>query len=442
MSRIIRSSKLFFLIICTLPFFGLVSVNAQDDDGENCAVPITRLNGEVLPASGVAGGLTTIDPQNLPEGTVNPVTGEELLPADVHNAFESFAASEVDLGSLVEDTAILVVDSFGDQPGSGGQYTIPEEVFTLPEGTITGSAPEPDDAQLMSFYDDGTLTHGAMVFNHINALLYGALSQYNYSPGVDLFGSSIVWSSNDADRPRIFVRMVNALSYEPDSFSTTAVIGEEVQQAITELNRQDVTSFVMNMSFAVLPCSRTAEYEGYNSFTAYLEAVVAGMQEGALTDLYRSLIVDPVVAVEFDPLLSLILNCGRDVDGFQGFEFEIDDDIRTRYSEAGNDACDPDDPNITFVGSAGNSRLPFPFIPAAWPIVVSVSAYDGLPAPPGYSNYNTDVNLLGGWHRLTDGGGVNMIDFSVVGVPYASVFYRGTSFSAPVESVCLALQIC
>jgi hypothetical protein len=87
------------------------------------------------------------------------------------------------------------------------------------------------------------------------------------------------------------------------------------------------------------------------------------------------------------------------------------------------------------VGSAGNSGFDFPFYPAAWVRSVS-AAEDGNRAD--YTNFNANTGLVGGWFQL---GEIALSPPGVLNFVTAPVYYRGTSFSGPVESVCIALDI-
>lgn len=431
-----------FLILCfgvwILSIFGTFVVTAQDGcDCERipqmCVVPITTLNGQGYQSSGVEGGLTIFDPSD-PARTDS--AGNPLPPEPVSfppSLFEGVNASP-------DNVAILVVDSFGEFPGAEvGSYALPDlsSVF--------------DDAQLRDLVRNGTLTHGALVFNHINAMLQGALANQSYTSTSS--ETEVEWTGPSGER--LIVRMVHALSYQTPT--PTGVVAAVLSDAIADLSSNGVDRFIVNMSFALLRCDIAQNYDQVSDanpdvlFDQYAARV---KQDKEL--LYRELIT-PFALLSFpDPLQYLIHQCAVPVEASQAVPVEAsqDDndvvsiDIDIEYPEVVPPIelpCDPDDPNVEFVGSAGNSGLPYVFYPAAYDEVVSVSAGELQfadsaltsvigPDLAGYSNFNADIGLLGGWFQLF----YIVDDFNLEALP---LYYRGTSFSGPVESVCLALNL-
>ena len=371
-----------------------------DKEFENCALPITSLSGQGYSVSGVTGGMTVEDPLSFmpPSASVDP---REVL---------------LDAGALYDNVAILVVDAFG------GSYRIPQSVFSASS-----------DADLEAYYASGTLTHGALVFNHINALLEGALTSSGFSPNRS--GSDVVWTDGSK---RVAVVMVDALDYNAPK--PTLDVARMLSERMFKLLDDGYDTFVLNMSFAILPC---AIAEGLATSGITFDQYVSSVQ--AAGNYYYEQIMTPVETLMHpDPLHYLLSQCAGSQAAFgaksqfsqQTFapDIRLPEDLRPvemRFESP----CDGNTRlRVAYAGSSGNSRLPFPFYPAAWREVVSVSAsQDGALAT--YSNYNADSVLQGGWFLLVNGGQLQGR------VTSSSVHYRGTSFSGPVQAVCMSLGV-
>lgn len=393
-------SPIFPFVIGVFCLLGAFVVSAQDCNctvvTQNCAVPITRLNGQDYQVSGVVGGLTTEDPTY------------STLPQELF--------TQLGIGNY--NVAILVIDQF-TSPNSP-DYSIPQPVFSVA-----------NEGQLIGFHDDGTLTHGDLVFNHINGLLAGAFDQTGFVPNDNMIDDTIVWNNGNS---QVAVRMVDALQYNTPT--PTLAVASDISAAILDLTNEGFDSFVLNMSFAILPCSFAFQYGDVSDPDVLFDDYAAKVsQEKGF--LYNQLISPIETLINPDPLHYLVQQCAQSITINPNTEIDEVSDITIDYPEVEapiEAPCDPTDRNAVLVGSAGNSGLPYPLFPAAYPEVVSVSASeDGSRA--SYSNYNADTGLLGGWFQLVDAADING------GFGTADVYYRGTSFSGPIESVCLALEI-
>src|SRR5690606_3093884 len=303
---------------------------------QNCAVPITTLNGQGFSVSGVSGGLSLDDPRTFRQA--EEVTDPALL---FHNA-----------GTHNDAVAILVIDDFGQT----GSYKIPETVYALH-----------DQTQLEDAYRDGTLSHGALVFNHFNALLKGALDDAGFDPYPN--EESVEWSDGSA---RIGVFVVDALDYAApvptnDVATTTANV-------IRDLRGNGYSHFVLNMSFAVLPCSIANGYADYGGPQLSLEAYAA--QVSAATGLAYAQLTTPAESLLYPgPRDVLLVQCdGRNTTPHtfrqsamqaEPIPVEPPDGVRRVWGVI-DSPCETEQQRVDYVGSAGNSGLPYPFFPAAW----------------------------------------------------------------------------
>lgn len=405
MYKLVRYTTLVSSILL-LALVTVVSISAQDEDGngeysyefeyelvlseegENCALPIASLNGQGYSVSGVTGGLTT-----------SPVAGR--FARDPRGIFSSTT-------SVRSAVAILVIDEFDSQILGG--YTILPSIFSITS-----------DEDLGIVVESGDFPHGVQVFNHINALLDGSLSSQGYAPSLQV--DKVVWSDGSN---QVAVQMVDALHYGQAQLDPTVAVRDAVADAITQLASDGYTDFVLNMSFAVIPCEVVAHYQAsqanFPSFEDYsLELELSGFSIDQL--------VSPFVP---DTLQDLLGVCPPST--VEGIQMQAQTEVVDEEFYTGELApvCEQGI-GIWYVGSAGNLTMPYSFYPGALDGVISVSATQHR-RRAGYSNYNADTSLIGGWFQLVDPQGING------GHGAADIFYRGTSFSGPVESVCIALN--
>lgn len=189
----------------------------------------------------------------------------------------------------------------------------------------------------------------------------------------------------------------------------TQTIAAHIGDAIAEIQKSSESArFVVNMSFAVIPCvisgDYAAVYKDNPDFNHYVENLMAD-NPALSSDLnllekdLRDILAAPIGDVNGDPLARMM----------------------------------QDPPStIKYVASAGNFGLPYPFYPAAWPFVESVGAIDLLTQQPWQFSNQAAVYQPGVWFQLED---------LASGTGPLEVYYVGTSFAAPVESVNQALQM-
>lgn len=206
----------------------------------------------------------------------------------------------------------------------------------------------------------------------------------------------------------------------------TQTIATNLQATIDRIQTEDPTmNFVVNMSFAVVPCMAVptlAEYQRLmEQFATEDEANLAWLQQIFRHLIQSNTMRQPVVANDFfEQYFGKVCPArGEDPSGENAF------------------SCQQDASQIIFVGAAGNGTYvdelnaqigpDFPYYPAAWPEVVSVSASDQeedfLAVAPKASYSNSGVVLMPG-------------TWTSAGEPQ-----RGTSFAAPRYSFLMAMNL-
>jgi hypothetical protein len=222
-------------------------------------------------------------------------------------------------------------------------------------------------------------------------------------------------------------------------------VAEEVQREMVKQFNIDpsmpTTRFVINMSFAAVPCVVANDFKGVVTpeylenpenfdFDAYVIMVEENEQNSWLAELEIShdqlltLLTTPLVELTADPLLVLIQNPCE-------IRFEVPENA------AFVAACETGGIEINYVAAAGNSGPAYRvFQPAAWPEVIGVGASEvelggdvRAAASHWESSNQGDVYRPGAWFQLS--GGDTKYD----------AYYVGTSFAAPVESVAEALDL-
>lgn len=348
--------------------------------------------GAGLQRVGAVGGLfhgpTTAFPSNL----VAPAS----TGADLHDMLRN--PDEAPDWSAV----LFVVDDFG--AGS-----------TLPAGLF---GPNPDLEQLAP-----GISHGALVLHHLLQMAPEVLSGHIVDSGQDLGPNG---------QPRYWFQASEDFGYGPAVlYIQTVDVGDDntdnipavIRQAIQAYEALEAYEMVVNMSFAIVPCTVLDDYEnaqGLETFEDYLAALadVNGIGASYLGDL-DELVSLPVNVVN-DPLL-VYLECP--------FPSVLN----------GEPVCDGSGPvtgdwgpfdSLTHVASAGNYGNGYALYPAASPYVVSVGSLElagGAFAVSEYSNA-AEIGAPGGIFELN----------SVAG---QSVGYAGTSFAAPVVSLFLTVDL-
>jgi hypothetical protein len=213
-----------------------------------------------------------------------------------------------------------------------------------------------------------------------------------------------------------FVKLVKV---DIRGFNTAAIV-DEIEQAMT---KQPADFYVANMSFVLLPCqfiSTFADFERQlnDARKAKDNARYKGTMQRAA--LFYDGTVFPVNSKKYQEQMGL--------DPLQDF-FATHSD------------------KIVPIASAGNFGLDYPFWPAAWGQVISVSAStgEGFSAPGSWDKKNNSP-LLGANVEEKGKKGTRISNYGEVMMPgdYSSADYgiiMGTSFAAPRLSMTIAVYL-
>ena len=189
---------------------------------------------------------------------------------------------------------------------------------------------------------------------------------------------------------------------------TTSILLERIQEEIEAIAAEDMGApIVINMSFAIVPCTTVGTLAAYDALMSQFDPNIAG-DMAALQTFFASLIDSGIYS---EPL--------NGSDTLLGFFGEVCDS---------NEACQyADSGEIIAVAAAGNEGEPFPYFPAAFEGVVSVSASDD----------NGAFVPLTGIAPYSNFGGVMMPGIWI----HESGIDVGTSFAAPRYSFLMALYL-
>ena len=294
---------------------------------------------------------------------------------------------------LDSDAGILVLDNFGPNI-----FNLDKTIFEVEE-----LLPE----TLVEFEIEGFTSHGALVMNHINGILdgFGTYTPERTAP------DAVSWQHDSGSR--IVVKAV-----APRDFNTETV-AEALQTSLAEMRADGIENIVVNMSFIILPCSIVKDF------------AVKKILLPSFFEYYRQAVEDNVNTIMRR----------------QGIPFFLRDRVAEEVADLIVDELKPVDPegdplrllmlaepDVLFVGAAGNFGRGVTAYPAVWDEVLSVSASD--PEEKADFSNTGSVMLAGAWFRL-----INPLNLNGHDLPAANVVYAGTSFAAPGVSVFAALDL-
>jgi hypothetical protein len=407
----------------------LIGLNGQklysdaSDMQENekyCVINPFKMPGQGYHASGIKkqdGGLS-YDPLAFTQQSKTAST----IGAELKTSFFAGVTSS----TATANTAILVVDDFGaDNPATLKDetvYTLGNAIFTqrtFGETTV-------ENLQTL-----GALSHGALVMRVITDEIAGARLGYVLNTSLSTPSKKVyVRTLSDGSQRRLTVIGVNineSLSTSNPKRSDTTLIANEIVKTLGSIapSTTALGPVVINMSLALLPCRVFTDYENWNkttpdlqeTFEEYMKALFQKNKDipEAQVTTYSGLVRDIINSTDLwnDPLKRLI---------------------------AGTNGCPPSNncsaKRHVYVASSGNYSLNRAMYPANWPGVVSVtgSSVDDPSTKASFFNRG-EVMHIAATLRLDPGRGCTII------TPCRSVYYIGTSFSAPTVSVYSALDI-
>jgi len=292
--------------------------------------------------------------------------------------------------NISEDVAIIVVDDFaGDESGIEHFNSSKDVVESIFNAQDSSTWPQ----------------HGEVVLNHLNLLLLASdytMSGYEVKVG----GARANWTYPNGKRLTI-----EALDFNN---AKSQSIADRLESSIKKLNDDGFENIVVNMSFALVPCSIWNDYvahvEQYQTLEEYAQAVY-GKNEAAL-----SAKIDLNVYGESVVLPELIFKLTTAVNPLSDPLFKS---IKKHK-------------NVTFIASAGNFGNDFSTYPAAYPNVIAVSALDL--AGNKKASYSNSGNVL-------VAGGDFLLEFISGDIQKSKISYKGSSFAAPELSYIAALNL-
>jgi hypothetical protein len=375
----------------TVPF--LYPPNSGKDFA-NCLVNEFKLPGQGYKIKGVEGGLSYT--------AITKAKTAFTIGSELKTSFFATATPN-------RHAAILVVDDFG--PVGNEVYTLGNALFT--QTTL-------DLATIQQLQDNGSLSHGALVFRQIVDEIRGT-GLYKQPTTV---GNKKVFLSNTTPAWRLEVIPVNTHLQDQQS---TGLISFEIRKAIQAWNSSFIGAsrypISINMSFALFPCEPYDDYVAWDKLEPDVQTFEDYMTK--LADFNQLPYDDLVKAViestnkTSDPLLSLIKN---------------NSGAGTQYSAQKH----------AYIASAGNYSLDYSMYPANWDNVVNVtgSSVDDPTTAVNETTKRADFFNQGEVMHIAASFRLNPSPRLVFKNPNAKPFYfLGTSFSAPTVTTYSALDL-
>lgn len=368
------------------------------------------------------------------------------------------AAGLIGEGDWPSDAAILIVDDFGSDPSIGTVLELAPE-FTQPSATLS-------ESDLEALVAGSGFSHGALVLHQVVEMVEAA----GFLPVADPWGGWFqvfarpVFEQTEGGvievpgSDYLVVAAVDTAGFDTDLISgriRNALEGLAYLNQLDQEDEFDVRRVAINMSFAIVPCAVLEDFEGVGTiptFEAYVAAL--GDENSVAEDFYdelTALLVEPLGGTS-EPLLSEITTCQQPVLGsvpsgqsLGTLNFWVQPPTSlpswqalVEYPEEFNiESFWPcDGTSVVYVASSGNFGLDYPMYPAAWPLVVGVSAQDGAD-PSGFTATKSGFANSG---EVMAPGSVFELGRSSTTDPERVLGYAGTSFAAPVVTLFTALD--
>jgi hypothetical protein len=283
------------------------------------------------------------------------------------------------------NASIIIADDFKNDV-----YALGSQVFT--QTTL-------DAATLRALQQNGQLSHGALVFTHVQEVIRGT-ELYTLDTVASTASKKVYKRQVGTTIKTLTVLAVNT------KLVNTQVISTMIKQNLDALGTSQGRATVINMSFGLMPCKVYEDYlkwdtHGLQTFEDYMTRL-AGFNGVDYKALVQAVIES--TNLPDDPLLKLIK-------GTSG----------ANYGAAKN----------IYVGAAGNYSLNYSMYPANWAKVVNVTG-SSLDDPT-----RRDTRFFSQGEVMEVGASLRL-DPPVGGKP---LYYIGTSFSTPTVSVYSALDV-
>ena len=295
------------------------------------------------------------------------------------------------LKNINQDVAIIVVDDFAGASSSVEGFNISKDIIV----------------DLFDANDSTTWPiHGDVVLNQINLLLAASDYQFIRYNLLEVEGARAYWSHPNGNNI-----VIEALDFNN---AQSQNIAKRLESSISNLQAEGYKNIVVNMSFAIVPCSVWNDYvahiEQYKTIEEYAQAIYKKNEAALSTKIDLDIYGQNVILPELIFKLTTAINPLQD----------------PLYKSLNNQK------DVVFVASAGNFGNDFSTYPAAYPNVISVSALD-LATKKKADYANTGNVLLA--------GGDFILEFMNNGISKSNISYKGSSFAAPELSYIAALNL-
>ncbi len=364
-----------------------------DVEHGNCPASELTLPGQGLQAVGaglqaVGAGLQAVGAGGLFVADVAALAVRALPAADVAAAFDG-------LGTAKHDVMLVVLDDFGG-------------VYELPKAVTHGDLTALTDEAFAALVRDGKISHGAIVFHEVVALLRAVFGEGTWGEEPSLLGAPYVEFRAYSKGPKLRVQAVDARWGSATLDTDQAALALEA--ALGKARAKGFKRVVVNMSFGVVPCGVVEDFARTQevTFDEYVAALMAHNGISGATAARLSAEVQQPAELD-DPLFALVA-----------------------CPATGSGSCGHGLTSLVFVAASGNYGQGFALFPAALPGVVSVGsqpAQDGAAVPTRSAFSNAAAVLAPG----------DLVTVRTQGE--RGLALAGTSFAAPVVSAFAALDL-
>lgn len=365
--------------------------------------------------------------------------------------------------NMERSVGIIVLDTFVLEDNESGQksYELSREVT----GISLPAHMSDDDIRSQRVVVEGKFTHGALVLNHLNALIEatGEFQVSGESQWDDAY--TVTWIHSRSKQALKIVAV--------DMGTDTASAKDALSSALDGMIDEGITQVTVNMSFGIIPCLTASIFEAnkekFSTFEDYLVFLSTALVADRIlnqpeaeafrqslrdwlelnTNDRRSLaellspsrdeynnLREEAVAVMTNPLRTLsdeeeVIECL--VPGVGGEKYLIADPLLGFL-------CNLDTKTtLSLVAASGNFALNYQTFPAALSEVVGVSASEMNTQNP-IAEFSNDGQILelGAYFRLQNW---HDLGNSSQNMTFAGWHYSGTSFAAPAVSLFTALDM-
>jgi hypothetical protein len=239
----------------------------------------------------------------------------------------------------------------------------------------------------------------------------------------------------------------------------TTMVTQRITETINTLNSLGIERFVLNMSFVIMPCDLGLDISTHSLYESYMHLITTTRDIRGLEDTLNSLlsaydINDPngELAIRNNLLYGPAFGLVRILYFYNEFTIEAFKQGKDNYYKITNDRLKQwlENPitlnandrviSVAAAGNFGKYGYTFPFAPAIWDSVVSVSATGWDPYKTEFNPDEIDYTVFYTPTTYSQPGEVifnGQLNYTITNnaFPPEDVYYFGTSFAAPELSV-------